>query len=38
MAEPESEEALVARAVAGETFALERLLLTYHDRLARRLR
>ena len=37
MAEAESEEALVARAVAGETFALERLLLTYHDRLARRL-
>jgi RNA polymerase sigma-70 factor (ECF subfamily) len=37
MVEPESEEAVVARAVAGETFALERLLLTYHDRLARRI-
>jgi RNA polymerase sigma-70 factor (ECF subfamily) len=35
MAEPGAEEALVARAVAGETFALEQLLLYHHDRLAR---
>ena len=37
MSESEAENALISRAVAGEQAALEELMLTYYDRLSRRI-